>query len=514
MIRAGALFAAVSLAVSACGGGAKSPVTPSSSGIGTAGARCSTLRVGKPISQGYANTTWPNDRGDAWRTGAVAAGLPASIRSSLRTVSATLPPAPTLGSVGLDGNLYVLGGAPFVQDVFTNLILGAPHVLTPLLVARSLLYARTVTPYIARINPSTMSVNTLKLANGANHSVNYIGSILEDSNGYLYAVAQGFLYKIDPKTMSVVASKQLPLATDSHGKPNALTAYNGLGADLHGDLILHGFPMGGAGSNILLMVDPANLSIKAQLESTDVSIARPTIVSTDGHEPEYLYMPAQNESKRYLLTQRGFILDDAFTQRYLFPSDNGAVAAGADIFMGRGIVFVDNGDFKATVPMTIFAQSASKGARIQAQPAFPGAQGAGWYLFGQAGDPFHSGIEALHNSVTGHIAGFSACAGGTSVHLLWVNDRIQGSAGMAIDYAHGQLYADDHQCTGSSWRTKTCKLWFVVLDLRTGKEIVRTRVAGSKPSNAQIFVGPNNAVFYVAGESGEPHGYITRITAQ
>lgn len=515
MTRAGALFVVVSLSLSACGGGANFPAVRSLSGSGAAeNARCSTLRVDPPNSPGYANTTWPNDRGDAWRTGAVAAGLPANIRGSLRTMRATLPPAPTLGSVGVDGNLYVLGGAPFAQDVFTDLILGAPRKLIPALVARSLAYSRTVTPYIARINPSTMSVTTLSLTKGAKYSLNYIGSILENSNGYLYTIAQGFLYKIDPKTLSVVISKKLPLATNSHGKPNVFTAYNGLGADLHRDLILHGFPEAGGGSNILLMIDPDDLSIKAQLESNDISIARPTIVSTNGHEPEYLYMPGQTESERYLLTAKGITEDEGFSQQYLFPSDAGAVPAGADIFMGRGIIFVDNGDFTATAPMTIFAQGTSKGSQIQSQPAFLRAQGDGWYLFGQAADPFKSGTEAIHNSVTGHVAGFLACSGGVSAARLWVNDRIQGSAGMAIDYAHGQLYADDHRCTGFSWRKRTCKLWFVVLDLQTGREIARTRVAGNRPSNAQMFIGPNNAVFYIAGQSGEANGYITKITAQ
>lgn len=512
--RTAALFVAVSLNLSACGGGVNFPATRSGIDSIERAARCSALRVDPPNSPGYAKTTWPNDRRDAWRTGAAAAGLSARSRRPLRTLSATLPPAPTLGSVGLDGNLYVLGGAPFAQDVFTNLILGAPRKLIPELVARSLRYSRTVTPYVARINPSTMSVTTLSLTKGAKYSLNYIGSILEDSNGYLYTVAQGFLYKIDPKTLSVVLSKKLPLATNSHGKPNAFTAYNGLGADLHQDLILHGFPEAGAGSNILLMIDPDNLSIKAQLESTDISIARPTIVSTNGHEPEYLYMPGQTESKRYLLAAKSITEDVAFSQQYLFPSDTGAVPAGADIFMGRGIIFVDNGDFTADAPMTIFAQGISKGSLIQSQPAFPRARGDGWYLFGQAADPFKSGIEAIHNSVTGHIAAFSACDGGSSAARLWINDRIHGSAGMAIDYAHGRLYADDHQCRGSSWRKMTCKLWFVVLDLHTGRVIARARVAGNRPSNAQTFIGPDHAVFYIAGESGEANGYITKISAQ
>ena len=180
--------------------------------------------------------------------------------------------------------------------------------------------------------------------------------------------------------------------------------------------------------------------------------------------------------------------------------------------MGNGILWVDNGDFTANAPMTIFAQGASSGSLIQEQGAFYGTTGDGWYLFGQAGDPFKTGVEAIHNSVTGHIAAFAACDGGVTAQPLWVNDRIQGSAGMAIDYANGQLYADDRQCSGTTWRNSTCTLSFVVLNLRTGKQIARVNVPGTEPSNAQEFI-MQNAVFYIAGESGKPNGYITRITA-
>ena len=513
--RVFSLLATAVVTLWGCASSAGLPATTgaSTSGHADRGAACTAVRAEPPVSPGYANTTWPNDRGDAWRTGAVAAGLPATLRGSLHTMTATLPPAPTLGSVGLDGNLYVLGGAPFAQTIFTDMILGAPRSLIPKLALQSLRYSRTVTPYVARVEPSTMHVTTLNLTQGANYAVNYPGSILQHSNGYLYVLAEGYLYKIDVQAMTVVLAKQLPLAKDSSGKTNRLTAYNGMGADMSGDLIVHGFPAVGSGNNILLMIDPSSLSIITELDESDVSIARPTIVSTNGRAPEYLYMPGSTDSKRYTLTSNRFSLDTTFSRPYLFPSDTGAVPAGADIFMGRGIVFVDNGDFTATAPMTIFAQGASAASQIQAQAAFPGSTGAGWYLFGQAGDPFKSGIEAIHNSVTGHVAGYAACNGGASVRLLWTNGTIQGSAGMAIDYASGRLYADDHQCAGISWRTKTCRLSFVVLDIRTGKEVARTGVAGSVPSNAQMFVGPGNAVYYISGESGKTNGYLTRITA-
>ena len=496
MLRAAVLTLVSVFAFTACGGGVNVPAA-----LGRL--TCATSLVGQPVSPAYANTTWPSEHHDTWRTHAVAAGLPASINGSLNSANAALPPAPIWGYVGLDGNVYVLGGSPYLLDVFTKLILGAPPSTIAALIAQSLVYSQTVTPYIARINPSTMAVTTLNLT--AANGVNYTGGMLVDSNGYIYATARGYLYKIDPQTLSVVLSTQLPLAPTSSGAPNPLTAYNGVQATQSGDLIIKGFASIGNGPGILLRINPADLSIEAQLQSTQIAAARMMITSTNGQE--YIYLPGSTSSTRILLTPTSFVFDDAYSQQYLFPN-TGTTEGSSDVFMGQGIVFANNTDPSATAPMSVFAQGAYDGAQLQGQPAFNGT-GAGWNFFMVAGDPFASGIVAVENQVSGHIAGFTACNGGTSLQKLWENDSIDGSAGMAINYASGQLYADDHQCTPSG----TCKLFFVVLDLHTGKEIARTAVAGSEPSIGQIFIGPNNAVLYLATDTNNPNGYITRVTA-
>ena len=55
-------------------------------------------------------------------------------------------------------------------------------------------------------------------------------------------------------------------------------------------------------------------------------------------------------------------------------------------------------------------------------------------------------------------------------------------------------------------------MYLVVLDLRTGREIARVGVRGNKPSIGQIFIGPS-AVYYVATNTDDAHGYVTRVTA-
>ena len=79
---------------------------------------------------------------------------------------------------------------------------------------------------------------------------------------------------------------------------------------------------------------------------------------------------------------------------------------------------------------------------------------------------------------------------------------------MAIDYKTGQLYTDDRRCNPRG----QCRLFLVVLDLRSGREITRVRVKGTKPSIGQIFIGPH-AVYYVATDTNDPNGYVTRVTA-
>ena len=108
---------------------------------------------------------------------------------------------------------------------------------------------------------------------------------------------------------------------------------------------------------------------------------------------------------------------------------------------------------------------------------------------------------------SGHVAGYLTCGAGESTQKLWENDSIKASAGVAINYKAGHLYTDDRQCKG-----KTCRLFLVVLDLKTGVEIARTAVKGDKPSMGQIFIG-TNAVYYVASNTRESNGYVTRVTA-
>jgi hypothetical protein len=501
MMRLSSLLAIVPFLLSGCGAGATRTVPPIFSNA-VSSATCSIKTFSPPYAPAYATTTWPSEHHDPWRTHAVATGLPSDLRGTLRVATAQLPPAPVWGYVGLDGNIYVLGGSPYLLDVFTKLILGAPPSTLPKLVAESVLYSRTVTPYVARVNPSTMAVRTLNLTKVV--GVNYIGGMLVDSNGYIYAVARGVLYKIDPQALRIVAFRRLPLAPNKSGKPNKFTAYNGMQATLNGDLILKGFASLGGGPGIFLRIDPNDLSIKAKLQSEQIAASRMTLVTVGTRE--FVYLVGATDSTRFLLKTTSFVLDKAYSRQYLYPS-TGDSPGSSDAFMGRGVIFSNNTEPDATSPMSLFAQGASDASQLRSQLAFTGT-GAGWDFFMVAGDPFSSGIVAVEDQVSGHISAFTVCDGGISTKKLWENDAIDGSAGLAIDDANGQLYADDRKCV-----RKACSLWMIVLDLHTGRELGRAKVAGNEPTIGQIFIGPKHRVFYLATDTDRPHGFVTRVTA-
>lgn len=180
---------------------------------------CVPTIVPPPSSPGLAATTWPTEHADVWRTHAAAAGLPAGLgQMKLHTATATLPPVPVWGYVGTGREVYVMGGAPYLLDMFTKLIEAAPRASVPLLLKQSQAYSKTTTPYVARVDTQTMKVQVLYLSDGK--SANYTGGLLVHSYGYLYAVARSVLYKIDPSTFTIVKTRQLPLAPTSSGSPN------------------------------------------------------------------------------------------------------------------------------------------------------------------------------------------------------------------------------------------------------------------------------------------------------
>ena len=110
------------LAVVMAVGTAASAASPGAS----ASANCKPSLFSPPAAPGYASTTWPTEHADAWRTHAAPTGLSRNVgRLRLKTATATLPPVPVWGYVGKGDNVYLMGGAPYLLDMYTELMQGA-----------------------------------------------------------------------------------------------------------------------------------------------------------------------------------------------------------------------------------------------------------------------------------------------------------------------------------------------------------------------------------------------------
>lgn len=454
-------------------------------------------------SPAYADTPWPTEHADPWRTHAAPTGLPADLEQArLVTRSAKLPREPVWGYDGTGGKIYVFGGSPYLLDMFTQEMLGASRARIPFLTARTLAASEHVTPYLAQIDARTLAVKVLPLPGGS--LINYTGGALVHSNGFVYAVARGVLYKIDPERFRIVRQVELPAAPDENEEPNPKTTYNGIAAAADGDLILKGWASSGGGEDApgqLLRVDPKDLSFKGGPVS-GISSARMAIVAGNGGET--LYLPSSSAAVRFAIAGSRFLPDSTWTAEYLGRGDT---QASSDVYMGSGVLFANNTSPQARTPARVFAKGAGPRSELRSYQAFEGRR-PGWNFFMMVGDPYRTGIAAVGDQATGRVSGFLACGGGNAALKLWENDEIHSSAGMAVNYEAGQLYTDDRECPSK----RRCRLYLVVLDLRSGTELARVRVRGTKPSMSQIFIG-RGAVYYLATQTGSRSGFITRVSA-
>jgi hypothetical protein len=148
-------------------------------------------------------SVWPHGRSDAWRTGAArGVGLPVRIGPhSLKAKSVVLPTAPVWGVVYADDAVFVVGGTPFLLEQFTYATKAdAGTSLSKRTLAQQALKAALVRPYIAKIDPKTMSViDIVRFPRG--DTLNYVSGVLIHKNGKIYTLATSRLYEIDPVTM-------------------------------------------------------------------------------------------------------------------------------------------------------------------------------------------------------------------------------------------------------------------------------------------------------------------------
>ena len=88
--------------------------------------------VADPARAGLDDSSWPAVSADLWRTSAVVGGgLPADLHAGdLVAATAELPTTPIFGITQSDDAVFVLGGSPAFQNLFTSAMAGNPVDLT------------------------------------------------------------------------------------------------------------------------------------------------------------------------------------------------------------------------------------------------------------------------------------------------------------------------------------------------------------------------------------------------
>lgn len=448
------------------------------------------------LSSGYAATTWPSEHADLARSHAVLlGGLPKGFDSAKLQVASTELYLPTWGYTGGQNEVFVIGGSPQLMTTFTQSIQGGKDLSKLKILTNNVkdILSHDVA-YVAKIDSQTNEKTIVELKKGK--TVNYTGGLLVHANGYVYAVSQSVLYKIDPKTMEIVNSVELPKVG------NSLTAYwttyNGLQALNNGELVLKGFHLLNNANldGYLLLVDPDTLQIDLQ-QKARVSSARLAI------EGDYLYHVNAEEVLRYQITDKGFVLDNSFTAKYRSKTDK-STQASSPMLMPKinMLVFADNTAPGAKTPLMLYTKSTKdSNETMQSAKAFT-TDNPSFNFFMVGGDTFVKNIVIYYDPLNNLVSANKISEDG-SIKLLWEKHDIKTSASPAISVESGQVYLDDY---------KNGKDNFVVLDLLSGEELGRVELPATLPTVGTIFVGTDNDVFILSSEAGNKTGYVSRIT--
>lgn len=457
-----------------------------------------------PQRAGYYETVWPSEHTDLWRSHAVSnVGLPADFDPAKLAVTTANLNLPVWGYTRAKDEVFVIGGSPFMLNIFTETIKNGTQNEADLSAAAE--ESRNSVPYLAKVYPLTMQVTQLDLTDGK--TINYTGGLLMHENGFVYAVSRSVLYKVDPETMQVAASAPLPLVGNNK-EQNFWTTYNGLQVIASGELVIKGFYFVDSVSvnGWLLLVDPETLKIDVQ-QSEALSSARLTIQQTpDGSAT--LYQVNATQSLRFKITDTGFLLDQEWTRGYR-TEDDGTTQASSPLLFGEigQVVFADNTAPGATTPINLYDQPVNVNdlpVRLEGVNAFD-SDLPGFNFFMVAGDPFETQTLVYYDPINNFLGAHTVLPDGTLQRLWERNGVYKVSASPAIVPDRDLLYIDNYQNGTDS---------FVVLRLSTGEELATVPLAANLPTIGTIFLGMNEDVYILSSEAGSDNGIISRIFVQ
>lgn len=457
---------------------------------------------------GLKKTSWPAPLAAQWRSSSsVDAGLPSNLsEDSLVAQSIVVPPVPMFGITYDRNTVFVLGGCPFLLQEFTDEYRGIAIGNTLPEAIEEAIDDLTIDPYISKVNIETMESEVLTLPRRFD-TVNYIGAIIAHQNDLVYVVVSAQLFEIDPHTLEIKRSLNLPLPESDQ----EFAVYNNIAVwPETGDIIIKRTDFSERTDDIFVLVDIGgeDMSIKATTVFDIIGASRLTVVAGN---PALLYLAGVTQTLRFAITETGFNYDEEWSETYRTNGD-GTQQSGGLIYMGKydSVVFENNNTagVGVTAPMLVYSQSTATTAPTLFSDLLGSELRGGAFALG-TGDPHKTGIITALDNLNGITTAWQLEDDGALIKL-WETDKYITSSGPANAVSQGHLYTDDRVCDNNG---ENCTLYFVVLDLESGVEIARTEVAGTLPTIGHIFISKNEA-FYIATEAGREQGFLTRITTK
>lgn len=435
-------------------------------------------------------TTWPTDMANLNRSNSVVnAGLPRNVTAETVAIESVEMPYPVFAYTRDEDQVFVIGGTSFVLDRYVNEIDWLGNI--------GLLQGQSA-PHITKYNPFTGEQIRLELDRGAGS--NYVGGALVHANGYVYVVFQSHLYKIEPQSMTIERSVDLPLAP---GFVSRFTIYNGLSTSSTGELITKYWSLVGDASSFFL-IDPDTLAITAQLDNPGASPRLTVAPAKDG--TEYLYHLNTQETFRMRIEPGELTLDLNWVCRY-DPYNTGKAEneePTSPVVVNGRVFYTTNTIFSATEPMRIFWQDVEAIYTTASTPLagpelFADSEEGGWSFFHLSIDEA-TGIIIGNDQGNGLLTAVRAI-GDNEIERLWQID-LHTSARPVIVSDREMVYANDF-VDGRDH--------LVVLDLTTGEEMLRVPTPATRATIATIIVSSANEVYFGSNEPGQPIGLFHRI---
>lgn len=436
------------------------------------------------------DTVWPTDKANLNRSNSVVnAGLPRGVAAEDVAVESVEMPYPAFAYTRDENEVFVLGGTSYILERYASEIDGLPGL------GRA---ERQSAPHITKYNPFTGEQTRLELDRGAGSD--YLGGALIHANGYVYVVFQSHVYKIEPDSMTIVRSVDLPFAP---GFARRFTIYNGLYVSRTDELITKYWTQLGDAASFIL-IDPDTLEFTAQLDYPGASPRLTVVPAEDG--TEYLYHLNNRETFRMVIEPGSLTIDPNWLAPY-DPYNTGRAEnrePTSPVVVDGRVYYTTNTSFTSMNPIRIFWQDvetphSNEQAPLTGPELFDGVEGAGWSFFHIVIDEL-TGIVVAADQPNGLLTAVRA-VGDDQLERLWQVELTHSASPMIVSdremvYINDYVDGRDH---------------LVVLDLSTGEELLRLPTPATRASISTIIASSANEVYFGSNEPGQPIGLFHRI---